>query len=100
MRKAVVRKQAGDDTKYFVDQMAQKAGLNESDAEFAVDVLISTIPKVLKNKDSIEFSKLGKFSVEYKQHQTGPHGKDYKIVKFEPGGEVKEVAGSCRTEIR
>lgn len=99
MRKAVVRKGTTDDTKFFIDKVKEKTGLSDADAERAVDVLIATIPRGLKNADSIEVPGVGTFSTEYKAHQESPESKHYKIVKFEPAGEVKDVAGSCRTNL-
>ncbi|MFW5733677.1 MAG: HU family DNA-binding protein [Oceanidesulfovibrio sp.] len=96
MRRAVVRKGTDDDTKFFLNHVMQKTGLNEFDAEMAVDVMIAAIPRALKNGDSMKFSEIGTFSVEYKPHQESPGSKHYRIVKFEPTGEMKDIAGQCR----
>lgn len=99
MRKAVVRKEMADDTRKFVNEVQQKTGLSESDAEMAVDVLISTIPKALKNADSMELAGLGAFSVKYKKGQESPGSEHYRIVKFNPDGRLKDLASSCRTNV-
>lgn len=99
MRRAVVRKGTDDDTKLFINKIKEKAGLSDDDAERAVDVLIATIPRGLKNADSIDVPGVGVFSTDYKSGQQGPGSEHYRIVKFEPAGEVKGVAGSCRTNL-
>lgn len=96
MRRAVVRKGTDDDTRFFLNHVMQKTGLNEDQAEMAVDVMVAAIPRALKNGDSMEFADIGTFSVAYKEHQETPGSKHYRIVKFEPTGEMKDIAGTCR----
>jgi nucleoid DNA-binding protein len=99
MRKAVVRKGTDEDTQFFINQIKEQTGLSDVDAERAVDVLISTIPRGLKNADAIEVPGVGVFSTEYKSGQQGPGSEHYRIVKYDPAEQLKGVAATCRTQI-
>lgn len=47
----------------FVDQVADRAGLNKKEAGDAVDAVLETITDALKRGSDVTFSGFGKFSV-------------------------------------
>ena len=47
----------------FVDKVASESGLSKKDAGTAVDAVISSIEKALKNGDDVSFTGFGKFHV-------------------------------------
>jgi len=54
-----------EDTEFFVNKVKSAiSGLDDEGAQHAVDVMISTIPKALKNGDQMEVPGLGTFFVQ------------------------------------
>jgi len=47
----------------FVEKVASESGLSKKDAGTAVDAVISSIEKALKNGDDVSFTGFGKFHV-------------------------------------
>jgi len=82
----------------FVDQVADRAGLNKKDAAGAVDAVLETIEETLKRGGEITFSGFGKFSVSDRSAREGRNpatGEKIKIAaskvpKFTPGAGLKK----------
>ena len=82
----------------FVDQVADRAGLNKKDAAGAVDAVLETIEDTLKRGSEITFSGFGKFSVSQRSAREGRNpatGEKIQISasrvpKFTPGAGLKK----------
>ena len=55
----------------FVDQVADRAGLNKRDATSAVDAFLETIEDALRRGSEVSFSGFGKFSVSNRSAREG-----------------------------
>src|SRR5258708_39085397 len=55
----------------FVDQVADRAGLNKKDAGDAVDAVLNTIEDALRRGSEVTFSGFGKFSVSNRSAREG-----------------------------
>ena len=55
----------------FVDQVADRAGLNRKDAAGAVDAFLDTVEDALKRGSEVTFSGFGKFSVSQRSAREG-----------------------------
>ena len=55
----------------FVDQVADRAGLNKKEAANAVDAVLETIEGALKRGSEVTFSGFGKFSVSKRSAREG-----------------------------
>ena len=55
----------------FVDQVADRAGLNRKDAAGAVDAFLDTVEDALKRGSDVSFSGFGKFSVSARSAREG-----------------------------
>jgi DNA-binding protein HU-beta len=55
----------------FVDQVADRAGLNKKDAAGAVDAFLDTVEDALKRGSEVSFSGFGKFSVSQRSAREG-----------------------------
>ena len=55
----------------FVDQVADRAGLNKKDAAEAVDAFLDTVEDALKRGSDVSFSGFGKFSVSQRSAREG-----------------------------
>ena len=55
----------------FVDQVADRAGLNRKDAAGAVDAFLDTVEDALKRGSDVTFSGFGKFSVSQRNAREG-----------------------------
>ncbi len=55
----------------FVDQVADRAGLNKKDAGSAVDAVLETIEAALRRGSEVSFSGFGKFSVSNRSAREG-----------------------------
>ena len=55
----------------FVDQVAERAGLNKKNAADAVEAVLETIEDALKRGSEVSFSGFGKFSVSHRGAREG-----------------------------
>ena len=55
----------------FVDQVAERAGLNKREAGEAVDAVLETIESTLSRGSEVVFSGFGKFSVSQRSAREG-----------------------------
>ena len=55
----------------FVDQVANKSGLNRRDAAKAVDAFLASVTDALKGGDSVSFTGFGKFSTAQRAAREG-----------------------------
>ncbi len=55
----------------FVDNVAQKSGLNKRDAGKAVDAVLDSITDALKQGDAVTFTGFGKFSTSRRAERQG-----------------------------
>lgn len=55
----------------FVDNVAQKSGLNKRDAGKAVDAVLDSITDALKQGDAVTFTGFGKFSTTRRAERQG-----------------------------
>ena len=83
----------------FVDQVAERAGLNKRDAQEAVDAVLETIEDALKRGSDVSFSGFGKFSVSQRGAREGRNpatGEKIqiaasKVPKFTAGAALKKA---------
>jgi DNA-binding protein HU-beta len=88
----------------FVDQVAQKSGLQRRDAAKAVDAFLDSITDALRQGDDISFTGFGKFSVQQRAARQGVNPRNpgervqipaSKVPKFSAGSQLKQaVRGS------
>ena len=55
----------------FLDQVADRSGLNKKDAAGAVDAFLDTVEDALKRGSEVSFSGFGKFSVSQRSAREG-----------------------------
>lgn len=83
----------------FVDQVAERAGLNKREAGEAVDAFLDTIEDALKRGSDVTFSGFGKFSVSQRGAREGRNpatGEKIQIAasrvpKFTAGASLKKA---------
>lgn len=83
----------------FVDQVADRAGLNKRDAANAVDAVLETIESTLSRGSEITFSGFGKFSVSERSAREGRNPATgeriqiaaSKVPKFTAGAALKKA---------
>lgn len=83
----------------FVDQVADRAGLNRREAAGAVDAVLETIEETLRRGSEITFSGFGKFSVSQRSAREGRNPSTgekiqiaaSKVPKFTPGASLKKA---------
>jgi DNA-binding protein HU-beta len=83
----------------FVDQVADRAGLNKKDAAGAVDAVLETIEGALRRGSEVTFSGFGKFSVSQRNAREGRNpatGEKIqiaasKVPKFTAGAALKKA---------
>jgi DNA-binding protein HU-beta len=83
----------------FVDAVAARAGMTQSDAAKAVDAVLATITDTLRRGDSITFTGFGKFSTSARAARQGVHPRTGErvaisattIPKFSPGSALKQA---------
>ena len=88
----------------FVDQVAQKSGLQRRDAAKAVDAFLDSITDSLRQGEDISFTGFGKFSVQQRAARQGVNPRNpaervqipaSKVPKFSAGSQLKQaVRGS------
>ncbi len=83
----------------FVDQVADRSGLNKRDAASAVDAFLETVEDALKRGSEVSFSGFGKFSVSQRSAREGRNpatGERIQIAasrvpKFSAGAALKKA---------
>ena len=83
----------------FVDQVADRAGLNKRDASEAVDAVLETIESTLSRGGEISFSGFGKFSISERSAREGRNPATgeriqiaaSKVPKFTAGAGLKKA---------
>lgn len=86
----------------FIDAVAEAAGMSKVDAGRAVDAVVSTVTKALKNGDSIALVGFGTFEVRNRAERTGRNPKTKepitipasKAAAFKPGKALKDAVNS------
>ena len=87
----------------FVDEVANKSGLNRRDAGKAVDAFIDAVTDTLKKGDSISFTGFGKFATAHRAARQGvnPRQPGQKVnipaatvPKFSAGSQLKQALKS------
>ncbi|QYR53720.1 HU family DNA-binding protein [Lysobacter soyae] len=86
----------------FIDAVAEAAGMSKVDAGRAVDAVVSTVTKTLKNGDSIALVGFGTFEVRNRAERTGRNPKTKepitipasKAAAFKPGKALKDAVNS------
>ncbi len=84
----------------FVDNVAQKSGLNKRDAGKAVDAVLDSITDALKKGDQVSFTGFGKFTTQQRAERQGvnPRNPGQKVTipaatvpKFSAGSSLKQA---------
>jgi DNA-binding protein HU-beta len=83
----------------FVDQVASESGLSKKDAGSAVDAVLGTIEKALKNGDDVSFTGFGKFHVAQRGAREGRNPRTgesmtiaaSKVPRFTAGSGLKKA---------
>ena len=88
----------------FVDQVAQKSGLQRREAAKAVDAFLESIQEALRSGEDVSFTGFGKFSVQNRAARQGVNPRNpgervqipaSKVPKFSAGSALKQaVRGS------
>jgi DNA-binding protein HU-beta len=78
----------------FVDQVADRAGLNKRDAADAVDAVLQTIEDTLKRGSEITFSGFGKFSVSDRSAREGRNPATGEKIQISASRVPKFTAGA------
>ncbi|MDQ6746350.1 MAG: HU family DNA-binding protein [Actinomycetota bacterium] len=78
----------------FVDQVADRAGLNKKDAGGAVDAVLETIEATLKRGGEVTFSGFGKFSVSDRSAREGRNPATGAKIKIAASKVPKFTAGA------
>lgn len=86
----------------FVDQVADRAGLNKKSAGDAVDAVLDTIQDALKRGSDVTFSGFGKFHVAQRNAREGRnpstgqkiHIAASKVPRFTAGSGLKKAVKS------
>ena len=78
----------------FVDQVADRAGLNKRDAGDAVDAVLQTIEDTLKRGSEITFSGFGKFSVSDRSAREGRNPATGEKIQISASRVPKFTAGA------
>ena len=86
----------------FIDAVAEAAGMSKVDAGRAVEAVVSTVTKTLKNGDSIALVGFGTFEVRNRAERTGRNPKTKEPITipasqaaaFKPGKALKDAVNS------
>ena len=79
----------------FVDQVAERAGLNKRDAGQAVDAMLDTIEDALKRGSDVVFSGFGKFSVSERNAREGRNPATGEKIQIAASKAPKFTAGAA-----
>jgi DNA-binding protein HU-beta len=84
----------------FVDQVANKSGLNRREAAKAVEAFLDSVTETLKRGDSVSFTGFGKFSTAHRAAREGvnPRNPTQKVQipaatvpRFQAGSSLKQA---------
>ncbi len=83
----------------FVDQVAERSGLNKKNAQDAVDAVLETIEDALRRGSEVSFSGFGKFGISERGAREGRNpatGEKIqipasKVPKFTAGASLKKA---------
>ena len=84
----------------FVDQVANKSGLNRREAAKAVEAFLDSVTETLKRGDSVSFTGFGKFSTAHRAAREGvnPRNTSQKVhipaatvPRFQAGSTLKQA---------
>jgi DNA-binding protein HU-beta len=84
----------------FVDQVANKSGLNRREAAKAVEAFLDSVTETLKRGDSVSFTGFGKFSTAQRAAREGvnPRNPTQKVQipaatvpRFQAGSSLKQA---------
>jgi DNA-binding protein HU-beta len=84
----------------FVDQVANKSGLNRREAAKAVEAFLDSVTETLKRGDSVSFTGFGKFSTAQRAAREGvnPRNPTQKVhipaatvPRFQAGSSLKQA---------
>jgi DNA-binding protein HU-beta len=84
----------------FVDQVANKSGLNRREAAKAVEAFLDSVTETLKRGDSVSFTGFGKFSTAQRAAREGvnPRNPSQKVhipaatvPRFQAGSTLKQA---------
>jgi DNA-binding protein HU-beta len=84
----------------FVDQVANKSGLNRREAAKAVEAFLDSVTETLKRGDSVSFTGFGKFSTAHRAAREGvnPRNPSQKVhipaatvPRFQAGSTLKQA---------
>jgi DNA-binding protein HU-beta len=84
----------------FVDQVANRSGLNRREAAKAVEAFLDSITETLKRGDSVSFTGFGKFSTAHRAAREGvnPRNPTQKVQipaatvpRFQAGSSLKQA---------
>lgn len=83
----------------FVSAVAERAGLNKTQAAAAVDAFIDVVTGSLKNGEEVQFTGFGKFTVQNRSARQGinPQTKEKiqiaasRVPKFSAGAQLKKA---------
>jgi DNA-binding protein HU-beta len=84
----------------FVDQVANKSGLNRREAAKAVEAFLDSVTETLKRGDSVSFTGFGKFSTAHRAAREGvnPRNPTQKVhipaatvPRFQAGSSLKQA---------
>ena len=87
----------------FVDQVANKSGLNRRDAAKAVDAFLESVTETLKRRDSVSFTGFGKFTTQARAARQGVNPRNptervqipaTTVPKFSAGSQLKQAVKS------
>jgi len=78
----------------FVDQVADRSGLNKKSAGEAVDAVISTIEDTLKRGSEVNFSGFGKFHVAERGAREGRNPSTGEKIQIKASKVPRFTAGS------
>ena len=78
----------------FVDQVAERAGLNKRDAQEAVDAVLETIEDALKRGSDVSFSGFGKISVSARSAREGRNPATGEKIQISASNVPKFTAGA------
>ena len=79
----------------FVEVCAVKAGLPKSDAERALDAVLSLITRELKLGNSVHFSGFGKFEKRKRKGRIGYNPRTTEPIKINPSVVAKFTQGEA-----
>ena len=79
----------------FVDQVANRSGLNRKDAAAAVDAALDTIQSALERGSEVSFTGFGKFSVSQRSARQGVNPATGQKIQIAASKAPKFTAGAA-----